>query len=63
MFSDTSLSNIILDMSPQARETKAKKTTSGVPIVAQWLAKPTSIHEDAVLIPGLHRWVKNLVLA
>jgi len=25
----------------------------GVPIVAQWLTNPTSIHEDACLIPGL----------
>ena len=25
----------------------------GVPVVAQWIKNPTSIHEDAVFIPGL----------
>ena len=30
-----------------------KKLKIGVPVVAQQLANPTSIHEDVGLIPGL----------
>ena len=32
---------------------KKKKRKRGVPVVAQWLTNPTSIHEEAGLIPGL----------
>ena len=34
----------------------------GVPIVAQRVTNPTSIHEDVGLIPGLAQWIKYLVL-
>jgi len=34
----------------------------GVPVVAQWLSNPTSIHEDTGLNPGLAPWVKYLAL-
>ena len=39
-----------------------KSKNAGVPVVAQWVTHPTSIHKDAGSIPGLARWVKNPAL-
>ena len=39
-----------------------KKKREGVPIVAQGVTNPTSIHEDAGLTPGLAQWAKDLAL-
>ena len=39
-----------------------KRIFLGVPIVAQGVKNPTSIHKDAGLIPGLTQWVKDLAL-
>ena len=38
------------------------KKKRGVPVVAQWLTKPTSNYEVLGSIPGLAHWVKDLVL-
>ena len=38
------------------------KNILGVPIVAQQVKNPTSMHEDVGLIPGLSQWFKDPVL-
>ena len=40
-----------------------KTPLPGFPLVAQQVKDPTSIREDADLIPGLAQWVQDLALA
>ena len=44
-------------------EWRGKKNSKnyGVPLAAQWVKNPTSIHEDAGLILGLIQWVKDSI--
>ena len=51
-----------LEKVPKPGKGNIKKSGLGVPVVVQWLMKPTSIHENTGLIPGLPQWVKDPVL-
>ena len=41
------------------REGDSRRDCPGVPIVIQQVKNPNSIYEDAGMIPGTARWVKD----
>ena len=47
--------------SQQGRES-IKKILLAVPVVAQWVKIPTSIHDVAGSIPGFTQWAENSAL-
>ena len=50
------------ELSKAVMEIMFKKLTLGVPIVAQQVKNPTSVHEDVGWIPGFTQLVKDPVL-
>ena len=50
------------DMAKEYIHLSSKIGSAEIPIVAQWVKKPPSIHEDADLIPVLTQWIKDLTL-
>ena len=51
-----------VQMQDTGGELAIKKTTTGVPVVAQWLTNPTGNHEVAGSVPALAQWVNDPAL-
>ena len=53
---------VIILLFPHMMETENKETSSGVPVMAQWLTNPTGNHEVAGSVPALAQWVNDQAL-
>ena len=52
----------MLQVGPKKFNLIYKKMEREVPIMAQWVTNPSSIHENMGLVPGLAQWVKYPML-
>ena len=59
---DPKMPPILLHHSRNYQEPNFKQNIPGVPIVAQQIKNPASIHEYMGFIPDLNQWVKDLAL-
>jgi len=68
VFSANFLSSVLHGFGYENKRSKSNQkinmfnSSSGVPVVAQWLTNPTRNHEVAGSVPALAQWVNDLAL-